>query len=150
MPEMLKWTSRPCHRDNSAISTKNMSSSQNVMYNGYSECTFCCHASRRFPRWSDHPIEEKSARMSSLSYPTDISGLVSSRMGRKSYDTKLEPPDRLSSNLPIPTMAQCVENRDRPQPVVIRIFYVEINTQTENQHKLKTEKTHILTWKNPN
>ena len=46
------------------ISTKNKSPSLSVTYKRYKECTFDPRASRRFPLWSVHPLDENPARMS--------------------------------------------------------------------------------------
>ena len=55
MPALLRCPSRPCHKDDTEISTKNKPPSLSVTYKGYNECTFGPLASRRFPLWSVHP-----------------------------------------------------------------------------------------------
>ena len=79
MPALLRCPSRPCHKDDTGISTKNRSPSLSVTYRGYKECTFGPRASRRFPLWSVHPPDENPARMpASSSCLTEIKGLDSS------------------------------------------------------------------------
>ena len=56
--------SLPCHRDDIGISTKNKSPDRSVAYNKYKECTFSPQASKRFPLWNIHPLEEKSTQLS--------------------------------------------------------------------------------------
>ena len=98
------------------MSTKNKSPSLSVTYSGYNECNFDPQASRRFPLWSVHPHDEKSTRMPvSSSRPTKINGLVSSGTCRTLWSTKVEPPGRLSSIVPMPMMAQCWELPTRTQ-----------------------------------
>ena len=110
MPALLRCPSRPCHNDDTGISTKNKPPSLSVTYKGYSECTFGPRASRRFPLWSVHPLDEKPARMpASSSCPTEINGLESSGTCQTLCSTKVEPPGRLSSTVPIPMIAQCCE-----------------------------------------
>ena len=114
MPDLLRCLSRPCHNDDIGISTRNKSPSQSVTYNGYNECTFGPRASRRFPLWSVHPPYEKPAWMPSSScFPKEINGLDSSRMW---CSTSVEPPRRLSSIVPIPTMVQCCKFLSRVLP----------------------------------
>ena len=73
IPALLRCPSRPCHSDDTGMSTKNKSPSLSVTYNGYNECTFGPRASRRFPLWSVHPPDENPTRMPSLSScPTKI------------------------------------------------------------------------------
>ena len=65
--------------DDTGISTKNKSPSLSVTYKGYKECTFGPVASRRFPLWSVHPLDENPAWMpASSSFLTEINGLESS------------------------------------------------------------------------
>ena len=110
MPTLLRCPSGPCHSDDTGISTRNMSPSLSVTYNGYNECTFGPRASRRFPLWSVHPPDENPARMpSSSSCPTEINGLESTRTCRTLCSTSVEPPGRFSSTVLIPMMAQCCE-----------------------------------------
>ena len=40
MLALLRCVSRPCHKDDTGISTKNKSPSLSVTYKGYKECTF--------------------------------------------------------------------------------------------------------------
>ena len=110
MLALLRCPSRPCHNDDTRISTKNKPPSLSVTYKGYNECTFGPRASRRFPLWSVHPPDEKPARMlASSSCPTKINGLESSGTCRTLCSTRVEPPGRLSSTVPIPMIAQCCE-----------------------------------------
>ena len=110
MPTLLRCLSRPCHSDDTGISTMNKSPSLSVTYNGYNECTFGPRASRRFPLWSVHPPDEKLARMrSSSSCSTEINGLESSGTCQTLCSTSVEPPGRLSSTVLIPMMTQCCE-----------------------------------------
>ena len=62
MSALLRCPSRPCDKDDTGISTKNMSPSLSVIYKGYKECTFGPLASIRFPLWSVHPSDENPAR----------------------------------------------------------------------------------------
>ena len=110
MPALLKWPSRPCHGNDTGISTRNTSPSLSVTYSGYKECTFGPRASRRLLLWSIHPPKEKSAQMSSSSScSTEIIGLVRSGTCQMLCNIKVEPPDGLSSTVSIPIMAQCWE-----------------------------------------
>ena len=94
MPALLRYPSRPCHNDDTGISTKNKSPSSSVTCKGYKECTFGPGASRRFLLWSVHPPDENPARMSaSSSCPTEIMGLESSGTCRTLCSTSVEPPD---------------------------------------------------------
>ena len=108
MPALLRCPSRPCHKDDMRISTRNKPPSLSVT--GYKECTFGPRASRRFPLWSVHPPDEKPAWMpASSSCPTEIKGLESSGTCQTLCSTKVEPPGRLSSTVPILMIAQCCE-----------------------------------------
>ena len=110
MPALLRCPSRPCHKDDTGISTRNKPPSLSVTYKGYCECTFGPRASWRFPLWSVHPPDEKPARMpASSSCPTEINGLESSGTCQTLCSTSVETPGRLSSTLPIPIIAQCCE-----------------------------------------
>ena len=40
MPALLRCSSRPCHNDDTGMSTKNKPPSLRVTYKGYNECTF--------------------------------------------------------------------------------------------------------------
>ena len=108
--DLLKCPILPCQRDDTGRSTRKSLLSLRVTYNGYNECTFVPRASRRLPRWSDHPPKEKMTRMpASTSCPTKINDLRRSGKWRMSCRTSIEPPRRLSSTDPIPTTAQCWE-----------------------------------------
>ena len=103
MPALLRCPSRPCHNDDTGISTRNRSPSLSVTYKGYNECTFGPRASMRFPLWSVHPPDENPAWMlSSSSCPIEINGVESSGMCQTLCSTIVEPPRRLSSTVPIP------------------------------------------------
>ena len=107
---LLRCLSRPCHSDDTGISTRNKSPYLSVTYSGYKECTFGPRASRRFPLWSVHLLEEKPTQMpSSSNCPTKINGLKSSGTCRTSCSTSVEPSRRLSSTMPIPIIARCCE-----------------------------------------
>ena len=110
MPALLRCPSRLCHSNDTGISTRNKSPSLSVTYNRYNDSTFGPQISRRFPLWSVHPPDEKPARMpASSSCPTKINGLESSGTCRTLCSTRVEPPGRLSSTVPIPMIAQCCE-----------------------------------------
>ena len=97
MSALLICLSRPCHNDDTGMSTRNKSPSLSVTYSGYNECTFGPRASRRFPLWSVHPPEEKLAWLPSLSKClTEINGHESSGMCQMFCSTNVETPERLS------------------------------------------------------
>ena len=110
MSALLRHLNHSCYSEDTRMSTRNKSPSLSVTYSGYNECTFGPRASKRFPLWRVHPLDEKPARMSSSSsYPTEINGLESSRTCRTLCSTNVEPPGRLSCTMPIPILAQCSE-----------------------------------------
>ena len=110
MPTLLRCSSRPCHNDDTGISTRNMSPSLSGTYNEYKECTIGPRASKKFPLWSVHPPYENPTRMpSSSSCPTEIKGLESSGTCQTLCSTSVEPPGRLCSMVPIPIIAHCCE-----------------------------------------
>ena len=116
MPTLLRCPSRPCHNDDIGISTKNKSPSLSVTYKGYKECTFGPLTSRRFPLWSVHPPHENPTQMpASSSFLTEINGLESSGTCQRLCSTSVEPPGKLSSTVPIPSIAQCWEFRTQTE-----------------------------------
>ena len=75
MSALLRCLSRPCHSDDTGISTRNKSPPLSVTYNGYSECTFSSRAIMMFPLWSVHPPQrvykfEKKRKNKTMRYPT--------------------------------------------------------------------------------
>ena len=108
MSALLSCPSRPCHRDDTGISTKNKSPSLSVTYNGYKECTFGPRASKRFPLWSVHPPNRSrhGCRLRQVGV-IEINSLESSGTCRTLCSTNVEPPGRLSSTMLIPIIAQC-------------------------------------------
>ena len=119
---LARCLSHLCHSDDTGISTKNKSPSLSVTYNGYKECTFSPRASRRFPLWSVHPPDENPTRMpSSSSYPTQrFNGLESSGT---LCSTAVKAPGRLSSTVPIHSMAQCCKFPTRTESDCWAEFY---------------------------
>jgi hypothetical protein len=110
MPVLLRWPSHPCHRDDTGMSTTKKSPSRSVTYKEYKECILGAQASRRFPLWMLHPLDEKLVRKpTSSSCPTKMSDRVSSGTCRTSWSTIVEPPGRLSSTVPMPMTAKCCE-----------------------------------------
>jgi hypothetical protein len=110
MSVLLRWPSLPCHRDDTGISTTKMSPSWSVTYKGYRNCILGPRASRRFPLWMLHPLDEKLVRKpASSSCPTEMRDRVRSGTCRTSWSTIVEPPGRLSSTVPMPMTAQCCE-----------------------------------------
>ena len=111
MPALLRCLNRrPCHCDDTGMSTRNNSPSLSATYSRYNECTFGPRASKRFPLCSVHPPDGKPTWMLSLpNCPTEISGRESSSTCRTLRSTNVEPPARLSSTVSIPIMSQCCE-----------------------------------------
>ena len=112
MPALLRCPSCPCHKDDTEISTRNKPPFLSVTYKGYNGPL----ASRRFPLWSVHPPDKKPTRMpASSSCPTEIKGLDSSGTCRTLCSMSIEPPERLSSTVAIPIIAQCCEYPTRTE-----------------------------------
>ena len=92
------------------MSTRNKSPSLSVTYSGYNECTLGPRASRRFPLWGVHPLDEKPIGMSSSSYcSTEIKGLESSSTCQTLCSINVEPSGKLSAIVPMPMIAQYCE-----------------------------------------
>jgi hypothetical protein len=116
--------SLPCQSDDTGMSTRNKSPCRRVTYRGYNACIFGPRASRRFPLWSVHPPDEKLAQMpASSSCPIEMSDLESSGTCRTSWSTRVEPPGRFSSTVPMPITAQCCTFPTRTGSKLRAVYY---------------------------
>ena len=85
MSALLRCPSQKCHWDDTRISTRNKPS-LSVTYSKYNECTFGPRASKRFPLWSVHRLDEKPTHMSfSSSCLIEIGSLESSSTLSRCY-----------------------------------------------------------------
>ena len=124
MPNLLRWPSLLCHKDDTGISTMNKSPSLSVTYNGYIDCTFGPRLSRRFPLCSVHPLDEKTAWIpTSSSYPIEISDHVSFGTYQTSWRTMLKPPKRFCSVVPMLIITKCWELSTRIKSKFQAVFY---------------------------